>query len=76
MRRRRQLRAGICRWILAQKAGPGVAWGIFLTVTLNFLIVAFCIFLMIKLMNKVTRHHEERQITAPTAPFGKLRRLA
>jgi large conductance mechanosensitive channel len=42
----------------AQKAGPVLAWGDFVTVTLNFVIVAFCIFLMIKLMNKVIRHEE------------------
>ena len=49
---------------LAQKAGPVLAWGDFVTVTLNFLIVAFCIFMMIKLMNKVIRHEEA--VTPPT----------
>jgi large conductance mechanosensitive channel len=42
----------------AQKVGPVLAWGDFITVTLNFVIVAFCIFLMIKLMNKLIRHEE------------------
>jgi large conductance mechanosensitive channel len=48
----------------AQKTGPVFAWGDFLTVTLNFVIVAFCIFLMIKLMNKLV--NKEEAITPPT----------
>ena len=43
---------------LAQKAGPALAWGDFVTITLNFVIVAFCIFLMIKLMNKMVKKQE------------------
>jgi large conductance mechanosensitive channel len=43
---------------LAQKAGPVLAWGDFVTITLNFVIVAFCIFLMIKLMNKMVKKQE------------------
>ena len=50
----------------AQKAGPVLAWGDFITVTLNFVIVAFCIFLMIKLMNKVIRHEEAAAPPTPT----------
>src|ERR1700689_2387312 len=30
----------------ALKAGPVLAWGDFVTITLNFIIVAFCIFLL------------------------------
>ncbi len=41
---------------LAQKAGPVLAWGDFVTITLNFLIVAFCIFLLVKGMNALKRH--------------------
>ena len=48
----------------AQKIGPVFAWGDFLTVTLNFVIVAFCIFLMIKLMNKLV--NKEEAVTPPT----------
>jgi large conductance mechanosensitive channel len=53
----------------AQKAGPVLAWGDFITVTLNFLIVAFCIFLLVKGVNKLVRHHEE---TAPPTPTEQL----
>jgi large conductance mechanosensitive channel len=38
----------------AQKAGPVIAWGDFLSCALDFIIVAFCIFLMIKLMNRLS----------------------
>jgi large conductance mechanosensitive channel len=50
----------------AQKAGPVLAWGDFVSVTLNFVIVAFCIFLMIKLMNKMIRHEEAAAPPTPT----------
>jgi large conductance mechanosensitive channel len=51
----------------AQKAGPVLAWGDFLTITLNFVIVAFCIFLMVKGMNTLKRK-EEANPTLPPAP--------
>jgi large conductance mechanosensitive channel len=52
---------------LAQKAGPVLAWGDFTTITLNFLIVAFCIFLLVKGMNALKRH-EEAKPTPPPEP--------
>ncbi len=36
----------------AKKAGAVLAWGNFITISINFIIIAFCIFLVIKLMNK------------------------
>jgi large conductance mechanosensitive channel len=48
----------------AQKLGPVFAWGDFVSVTLNFVIVAFCIFLLVKGMNKLIRHQEA--VTPPT----------
>jgi large conductance mechanosensitive channel len=39
----------------AKKLGPVLAWGNFLTIVLNFLIVAFCIFLVVKGINKMKR---------------------
>jgi large conductance mechanosensitive channel len=48
----------------AQKDGPVLAWGDFVTITLNFLIVAFCIFLLVKGMNALKRHEEAK----PTLP--------
>ncbi|MDB6020711.1 MAG: mscL, partial [Pedosphaera sp.] len=39
----------------AQKHGAVIAYGQFLTNVVDFLIVAFCIFLMVKLINKLKR---------------------
>jgi large conductance mechanosensitive channel len=50
---------------LAQAAGPVLAWGDFATITLNFLIVAFCIFLLVKGMNALKRHEEAQPTLAP-----------
>jgi large conductance mechanosensitive channel len=47
------------------KAGvPLFAYGNFLTVALNFLILAFIIFMMVKQINRLKRHEE----AAPPAP--------
>ena len=37
----------------ARKLGPVFAYGNFITITINFLIVAFCIFLVVKGINKM-----------------------
>jgi large conductance mechanosensitive channel len=34
------------------------AYGHFMTVTVNFVILAFIIFLMVKQINRLKRHHE------------------
>jgi large conductance mechanosensitive channel len=39
----------------AKKAGPVFAYGSFITTTINFLIVAFCIFLVVKGINHLKR---------------------
>ncbi len=36
----------------AKKVGAVIAWGNFVTITLNFIIVAICIFLVVKAMNR------------------------
>lgn len=51
----------------ARKLGPVFAWGNFITVTLNFVILAFIIFLMIKAMNRL-RKQEEAAPAEPPAP--------
>src|SRR5947208_15699054 len=42
----------------AKKQGAVLAWGNFLTVTLNFVIVAFVLFLVLRAINTVKRKHE------------------
>jgi len=51
----------------AKKLGPVFAWGNFVTITLNFVIVAFCIFLVVKGINAL-RRKEEAKPAAPAAP--------
>ena len=48
----------------AKKQGAVLAWGSFLTLTFNFMIVAFVLFIVIRLMNKLKRKEE----AAPAAP--------
>jgi len=48
----------------AKKQGAVLAWGNFLTLTLNFLIVAFVLFIVIRLMNQLKR----KEAAAPAAP--------
>jgi large conductance mechanosensitive channel len=46
--------------------GPILAYGNFLTVVLNFVIIAFCIFLVVKAMNALKR----REAAAPAKPVA------
>src|ERR1700759_2245469 len=48
----------------ARKQGAVLAWGNFLTLTLNFLIVALVLFIVIRLMNQMKRAEE----AAPAPP--------
>jgi large conductance mechanosensitive channel len=53
----------------AKALGPVLAYGSFTTVLINFLILAFVIFLMIKLMNSAKKRFEKEQAAAaPAAP--------
>ena len=52
-----------------KKAGvPVLAWGNFVTVAVNFLILAFVIFLMVKQVNRLRRHHAAPEAAAEPAP--------
>jgi len=48
----------------AKKQGAVLAWGNFLTLTLNFLIVAFVLFLVVRAMNRLKRR--DAAAAAPT----------
>ncbi|MCB9939660.1 MAG: large conductance mechanosensitive channel protein MscL [Planctomycetaceae bacterium] len=57
---------------LARKSGEAyVAWGPFAQTTLDFLIVAFAIFMMIKAMNKARSFVDDEKDKAPAAPTTK-----
>jgi large conductance mechanosensitive channel len=48
----------------AKKQGAVLAWGNFLTLTINFIIIAFVLFVVIRFMNKLKRN----DAAAPVAP--------
>lgn len=52
----------------ARKAGPVIAYGNFLTVTINFVIVAFCIFLVVKGVNRMKRKEEAKPAPVAETP--------
>jgi large conductance mechanosensitive channel len=49
----------------AKKQGAVLAWGHFLTVTINFLIVALALFLVVKGINRLRRQQAEEPPTPP-----------
>ena len=49
----------------AKKQGAVLAWGNFLTLTLNFLIIAFVLFLVIRAMNQFKRKDEAKPAEPP-----------
>ena len=53
----------------AKALGPVIAYGNFITGVINFLIIAFCVFMLIKLMNAAVKKFErEKAAAAPAAP--------
>lgn len=53
---------------LAKAGVPVLAWGSFLTVVVNFIILAFVIFLMVRQINRLRREPEAAAPAAPAAP--------
>ena len=53
----------------AKKAGATLGYGTFITVSVNFVIIAFVLFLLIRGMNRVIR--EEERAAPPPAPPTK-----
>ncbi|MBX3385693.1 MAG: large conductance mechanosensitive channel protein MscL [Phycisphaeraceae bacterium] len=49
----------------ARAMGPILAYGNFITVAINFIILAFCIFLIIKLFNTARKKFEKEKAAAP-----------
>lgn len=46
-------------------------WGAWIQTIVNFLIVAFCIFVMIKFMNQLRKKKDEEQAPAPAEPSNE-----
>jgi large conductance mechanosensitive channel len=55
----------------AKKQGAVLAYGNFITLTLNFLIVAFVLFAVIQLMNRL-KHKEEAKPAEPPKPSAEV----
>lgn len=51
----------------ARKAGATIAYGHFITLAINFLIVAWVLFLVVKFMNRLRKKEEEAPPPAPPA---------
>jgi large conductance mechanosensitive channel len=49
----------------AKKQGAVLAYGSFLTLTLNFIIIAFVLFIIIRFINKLKRHEEAKPAEPP-----------
>ena len=58
----------------AKKQGAVLAWGNFLTLTLNFVIIAFVLFVVIRFINKLKRNDEAAP--APPKPTREVELLA
>lgn len=52
----------------AKKAGAVLAYGNFVTVALNFVLLAFIIFIMVRAINRMRREHEQNPPAAEPAP--------
>lgn len=55
----------------AQAAGPVLAWGDFVTVTLDFLIVAVAVFLLVKGINELKQMEKSAAAPPPAAPTNE-----
>jgi large conductance mechanosensitive channel len=54
----------------ARKAGPVLAYGNFITVAINFLILALCIFIVVKMFNTARKRFEAQKPAPAPAPAG------
>jgi large conductance mechanosensitive channel len=52
----------------AKKQGAVLAWGNFLTIAFNFIIIAFVLFLAIRALNRLARKEEEEEAEEASEP--------
>jgi large conductance mechanosensitive channel len=52
----------------ARKHGPVLAYGKFITILINFLILAFCIFIVVKMFNTARKKFESEKPAGPPPP--------
>ena len=61
--------------IEAKKQGAVLAWGNFLTIALNFAIIAFVLFLAVKAINRMKRKEEAKAAPADVRLLTEIRDL-
>jgi large conductance mechanosensitive channel len=75
-----QITSGMSLTDIKAKSLPAIAYGNFLTLTLNFVIVAFAVFLLVKAINTARhaflREEEVQAAATPPAPSGEEKLLA
>ena len=63
-----------CKWVIREASEDAkqvaITYGQFIQTVVDFLIVAFCIFLAIKVMNRLSRKEQPKEEPAPAAPAG------
>ncbi|VVB52523.1 Large-conductance mechanosensitive channel [uncultured archaeon] len=60
----------------AKTAGaPVIAYGSFINAIIDFTIMAFVIFIMVKQINKLKKHEEAKQAAAPPEPTAEVKLL-
>lgn len=52
--------------LVLKAGGATFRYGAFVNTIINFLIIAFVVFLLVKAVNKVTRTHEQKQPAGPS----------
>ena len=59
----------------AKKQGAVLAWGNFLTIVINFLIIAFVLFLVIKAITRIQKQQAKQEAAAPPPPSKEVELL-
>jgi large conductance mechanosensitive channel len=60
----------------AKKLGPVLAWGNFLSSFINFLILAFCVFLIVKAIQSARSRFESEKAETPATPSEEVKLLS
>ena len=56
----------------AKQLGSVIAYGNFLTITINFVIVALCIFMVVKIMNMAKKRFDKQEAATPKPPSAEV----
>ena len=59
----------------ARKFGPVLAYGNFITILVNFLIIAFCVFMIVKAINTARKRFDREKVAAPPEAPAEIKLL-